>query len=181
MRIHALEHLVDSARALGKSRKVTILGSSSLLVSFPEIVELGLLENTYDGDLLLEPVSIEIAAYLAEAIGRESLFHSRIGYHADILHPTIVESLPPGWESRLVPMAGFKNVFAIDPYDLAATKLVVGREKDLTLVRGLLELGKISLENLRDRLNLMPLGEKKLFKAGRNLAEVAGDLESLKF
>ena len=174
MRFHALKHIVDSARALVKSRKVTIFGSSSLLVSFPEIGELGLLENTYDGDLLLEPVSKEIAAYLAEAIGRESLFHSQIGYHADILHPTIVESLPPDWESRLVPMEGFENVFALDPYDLAATKLVVGREKDLALVRGLLELGKISLGSLRERLNLMPLGEKEMFKAARNLAIAAG-------
>jgi hypothetical protein len=114
-----------------------------------------------------------IAAFLAEAIGRESLFHSEKGYHVDILHPTIVESLPPGWEGRLVPMAGFTNVFALDPYDLAATKLVIGREKDIALVRGLLTLGKISLDLLRARLNTMPLGEKEMFRAGRNLGIVA--------
>ena len=170
MRIFALKHLVESARTLAQSRKVTVFGSSSLLVSFPELGELDLLENTYDGDLLLEPVSKEIAAYLVEAIGRESLFHSENGYHADILNPTIVESLPPGWEDRLVPMTGLGNVFALDPYDLAAVKLVVGREKDLALVRGLLGLGKISLENLRSRVNTMPLGEKEMFRAGRNLA-----------
>ena len=173
MRILALKHLVESARALGQSRKVIVLGSSSLLASFPELGELGLLENTYDGDLLLEPVSKEIAAYLTEAIGQESLFHAQNGCHADILHPTIVESLPPGWEDRLVRMEGFDNVFALDPYDLAAVKLVVGREKDVALVRGLLGLGKISLEKLRDRVNSMPLGEKEMFRAGRNLAEVA--------
>jgi hypothetical protein len=174
MRIHALNHLVESARALAQSRKVIVLGSASLLATFPEIGEQGLLDSTYDGDLLLDPISKEIASYLTESLGQGSLFRSERGYHADILHPTIVESLPPGWESRLVPMAGFENVFAIDPYDLAATKLVVGREKDLTLVRGLLELGKISLGNLRERLNLMPLGEKEMFKAGRNLAAVSG-------
>jgi hypothetical protein len=173
MRIFALTHLVESTRALAQSRKITVLGSSSLLASFPELGELALLENTYDADLLLDPVSKEIAAFLAEAIGRESLFHSEKGYHVDILHPTIVESLPPGWEGRQVPMAGFTNVFALDPYDLAATKLVIGREKDIALVRGLLTLGKISLDLLRARLNTMPLGEKEMFRAGRNLGIVA--------
>jgi len=68
---------------------------------------------------------------------------------------------------------GFTNVFALDPYDLAATKLVIGREKDIALVRGLLTLGKISLDLLRARLNTMPLGEKEMFRAGRNLGIVA--------
>ena len=84
-----------------------------------------------------------------EAVGQGSLFRAEHGYHADILHPTIVESLPPGWEERLVAMEGFENVFALDPYDLAAVKVVVGREKDLALVRGLLGLGKITAEKLR--------------------------------
>jgi hypothetical protein len=172
MRLYALKHLVESACALAQSRRITVLGSSSLLVSFPELGEFQLLENTFDADFLLDPISKEIAAYLAEAIGRESLFHSEKGYHADILHPDIVKSLPPGWESRLVQMTGFANVFGLDPCDLAATKLVVGRSKDLELVRGLLRLGKISVENLRSRLNAMPLGEKEMFRAGRNLSEV---------
>ncbi len=173
MRVHALNHLVESARVLGQSRKVIVLGSASLLVSFPELGEQGLLEKTYDGDLLLDPINKEIAAFLTEAIGRESLFQAQQGYHADILHPTIVDSLPPGWEVRLVRMEGMGNVFALDPCDLAAVKLVVGREKDLTLVRGLLQLGKIHIEPLRERFHSMPLGERELFRAGANLASLS--------
>jgi len=67
---------------------------------------------------------------------------------------------------------GFDSVFALDPCDLAAVKVVVGREKDLTLVRGLLRLNKITEEKLRERLHTMPLGEKEMFRAGRNFAEV---------
>ncbi|MFA7342798.1 MAG: DUF6036 family nucleotidyltransferase [Terrimicrobiaceae bacterium] len=165
---------MESARALGESRKVIVLGSSSVLASFPEIGEQGLLDNTYDGDLLLDPISNEIASYLTESLGQGSLFRTQKGYHADILHPSIVESLPPGWEDRLVRMEGFENVFALDPYDLATVKLVVGREKDVALVRGLIGLGKISLEKLRERLHAMPLGEKEMFRAGGKLAEAAG-------
>lgn len=172
MRFPALKHLVESVRALGQCRKVTVLGSASLLASFPELGERELLESTYDGDLLLEPINEQIAGYLTEAVGQGSLFRAEHGYHADILHPTIVESLPPGWESRLVAVKGFENVYALDPHDLAAVKVVVGREKDLALVRGLLGLGKISADQLRKRLHAMPLGEKEMFRAGRNLHDL---------
>ncbi len=50
---------------------------------------------------------------------------------ADILRPTIAETLPADWETRLHPVAGYDNVFALDPYDLAVVKLMVGRAKDL--------------------------------------------------
>ncbi|MEI6070441.1 MAG: DUF6036 family nucleotidyltransferase [Verrucomicrobiae bacterium] len=172
MRLPALKHLVESVRSLGQSRKVIVLGSASLLASFPELGEMELLESTYDGDLLLEPINKEIAGYLVEAVGQGSLFRAEHGYHADILHPTIVEGLPLGWEERLVAMEGFENVFALDPYDLAAVKVVVGREKDMALVRGLLGLGKITADNLRERLHAMPLGEKEMFRAGRNFSDL---------
>lgn len=51
-------------------------------------------------------------------------------------------------------------------------KVVVGREKDLALVKGLLELKKITEEKLRERLYTMPLGEKEMFRAGRNFSEI---------
>ncbi|MFZ4775371.1 MAG: DUF6036 family nucleotidyltransferase [Terrimicrobiaceae bacterium] len=162
--------MIESARALAESRKVIVLGSASILASFPELGDQGLLETTYDGDLLLEPINKDIAAFLTEALGHGSLFRAEKGYHADFLHPSIVQSLPPRWEERLVVMEGFENVFALDPYDLAAVKVVVGREKDLALVRGLLDLKKITPEKLRERFHEMPLGEKEMFRAGRNFA-----------
>jgi len=103
MRLPALKHLVESVRSLGQSRKVIVLGSASLLASFPELGEQEFLESTYDGDLLLEPINKEIAGYLVEAVGQGSLFRAEHGYHADILHPTIVKSLPPGWEDLTSP------------------------------------------------------------------------------
>lgn len=172
MLIQSLEHLAQSALALAQSRKIFVLGSSSILASFPELGEAGLLDNTFDADLLLDPVNKGVFELLKEAIGEGSLFEKEKGYHADILHPSIVETLPPGWEDRLVAVRGFDNVFALQPLDLAAVKIVVGREKDLVLVRRLLELGKISFEDLNHRWSSMGLGERELFRSGRNLEEV---------
>lgn len=162
---------------LAQSRKVFVLGSSSILASFPELGEAGLLDNTYDADFLLDPINKGIFELLKEAIGEGSLFEKEKGYHADILHPSIVETLPPGWEGRLVALRGFDNVFALDPVDLAAVKIVVGREKDLALVRRLLELGKISGVDLNTRWSSMELGERELFRSGRNLREVLETVE----
>ena len=72
----------------------------------------------------------------------------------------------------------FDNVFALEPLDLAVVKIVVGREKDLALVRGLLELGKISADDLRKRWSSMPLGEREIFRSGRNLALVVEGIGS---
>lgn len=144
----------------------------------PELGEPGgPLELTYDADFLLEDVNKEIALSLGRALGENKAFHLKFGYHADILHPSIVETLPPGWEGRLVAVRGFDNVFALEPLDLAAVKIVVGREKDLALVRRLLELGKITGENLSARWSSMGLGERELFRSGRNLAEVTEGFE----
>lgn len=164
---------MEAVKALSRSNKIFVLGSSSLLPSFPDLgEENGPLTMTFDADLLLDPISKEIAGVLSEAVGANSLFESANGYHADIVHPDITRTLPPGWKDRLVPLEGFSNVLCLDPCDLAAVKIVVGREKDLALVRSLLELGKITKDELRGRFHTMALGEKELFRAGRNLAAV---------
>ena len=146
----SLEHLAKSALVLSQNEKIFVLGSSSILASFPELGEAGMLDNTFDADLLLEPVDKGIFDLLRESIG----------------------------EGRLVSVAGFENVFALQPLDLAAVKVVVGREKDLALVRRLLELGKIGVAELRERWATMTLGEREMFSSGRNLADVTEGLEA---
>ena len=113
---------------------------------------------------------------LMEAIGSESLFEKRNGYYADILRPAIREALPDGWESRLHPVAGYTNVFALDVYDLALVKLMVGREKDLDLLRALFQLGLLEPARLRAHYQSCPLGEQEAMKAGRNLTMLLREL-----
>lgn len=102
MFIQSLEHLAQSALALAQSRKIFFGGSSSILASFPELGEAGLLDKTFDADLLLDPVNKGDFELLKEAIGEGSLFKKKGGCHADILHPSIVGMFPPGRDARLV-------------------------------------------------------------------------------
>lgn len=171
MRLPFLSHLLDSVRALVQPRRVIVLGSGSLLPRHPELGSPGSpLELTLDADFLLEPVDQQIADLLKEAVGSDSAFQRLHGYYADILHPTIVETLPAGWESRLDPVSGYDNVFTLDLYDLALVKLIVGRRKDLDLLRALRQLGLLDPIRLRQHYQHTPLGEREAGVAGRHLA-----------
>lgn len=170
MRLPFLKHLLDSILVLSRPRRVVVVGSSSLLPRHPELGGTGQpLELSLDGDFLIDPVDQMIADMLKDAVGRESVFEQRHGYYADILRPEMTETLPAGWATRLHPVAGYDNVFALDAYDLAVVKLVVGRAKDLDLLRALLRLGIILPGHLRQHYQATPLGEGDALTAGRNL------------
>jgi hypothetical protein len=173
MRLSFLRHLLDAVRAVARPRRIVVLGSSSLLARHPQLGESGQpLEISLDADFPLDPVNQAIADMLKEAVGPSSLFDRQNGYHADILRPMIAEALPAGWKSRLHPVEGYDNVFTLDAYDPALVKLMVGREKDLELLRAMLDLRIVEPERLRRHYQETPLGERDAQAAGRNLATV---------
>ncbi len=163
MRLPALKHLVEAVHALARSERICVLGSSALLGSFPELGEAsGPLELSFDADLLLQPCDEQLAALLHEAVGEGSLFAQRSGYHADVLRPEITETLPPGWESRLVPLDDDARAVALAPEDLLVVKLRVGRPKDLELCRAVIQRGLVAATVLRTRLDATPLAEDEI-------------------
>lgn len=179
MRLQSLTHLLEAVQAVARPRKVYLLGSGSLLAFHPELGEPGQpLDLTSDADVLLDPISDAMAETLQVAVGRDSAFMAETGYYADILRPTIVEALPAGWDSRVKPVPGLAQVFALDPYDLAVVKLLVGREKDMDLLRAMLRLRIIEPTRLRQHFQETPLGEREVFVAGRNLATLLGGQDS---
>lgn len=71
MTLAALQHLIRSAKALAEDREILILGSASLLATFPE---LGLpdapLAATFDADICPQPYDEITAVMLDEALGK---------------------------------------------------------------------------------------------------------------
>lgn len=146
------------------------MGSSSLLAYDASLGEPGQpLELSLDADLLLDPVDDDLAAVLHEAVGEGSLFHREYGVYVDLLRPEIEETLPPGWRERCTPIEGSDHVVCLDPCDLAVAKLCVGRDKDLELLRGLLDRGLLDLDTLASRYQATPMDEALMFKSGRAL------------
>ena len=98
----------------------------------------------------LEPVSI----------GEGSFFHEQFGYYAQGVGPETAR-LPEGWETRLVqvsnPNTGGIEGLCLEVHDLAISKYVAGRDKDLSFTR---ELGRHRMtdrDTLLARLRVTPL------------------------
>ena len=107
MRLQPLNRLIEVVRAGARPDRVCVLGSATLLPDHPELGSVGSpLELTNDADFLLELVNEAIAESIRLAAGRDSAFMAQSGYYADILGPTIADTLPAGWKSRLHPVAG---------------------------------------------------------------------------
>ncbi len=158
MTIAALQHLLRAASALAGDRHFLVLGSASLLASFPELGEQGCpLAITFDADLCPEPFDELTGIMLDEALGENRAYFRRHGYHADILRDSILDTLPDGWRERLVSIPDSPAAFALEPHDLAAVKLLVGRPKDLTLVRMLHDTGRITSETPRGRIDALEI------------------------
>ncbi len=175
MHLRSLEHLLQAVSALVHPEQIIVLGSSSLLGTDGKLGEPGQpVEFSLDADLLLFPTNDQLAGVLHEAVGEDSLFHRNYGCFADILKPEIRNTLPKGWEARLVKIPGIPQAYCLEPHDLALVKLSLGRPKDVALLRELLRLGTITMPELQKRYQATPWDEHRLVTIGRNLGRLAG-------
>ncbi len=158
MNLEALKHIIRSAQTLAEDKTIIVLGSASLLAHYPELGDPGkLLSTTYDADILADPFDELTSIMLNEALGEDRAYYRIHGYHADILRDSIADTLPSGWRDRLTPIPGAEFAYAIDPYDLAAVKLLVGRDKDIKLVDLLRDASLINRDKLLERIESLAI------------------------
>lgn len=118
-----LRHLVQVAKALAPEHRIVVFGSTCVLVKHPEIAdETALFRTTLDADFIPEPWSEELGRFMNDTMGKESAFRDRYAYYADIVRPAAYDQFPPGFQERLVPIAGFENAFALEIHDMAVAK-----------------------------------------------------------
>ena len=83
----------------------------------------------------------EKADLITGSIGEFSLFHETFGYHGDGVSPDTAV-LPDGWRERLVSLhndnTGGVTGLCLSCADIAISKLVAGRAKDINYVKALL-------------------------------------------
>lgn len=74
--------------------------------------------------------------------------------------------LPAGWRKRLVPVhnenTGGGTGLCLEIHDLAVSKLVAGREKDVAFLAGLLRRGLAQAPGIRERLTETPLAVERM-------------------
>ncbi|CAM5795222.1 DUF6036 family nucleotidyltransferase [Ottowia pentelensis] len=173
MRRAELEHLIRAAAAVTNEYEIVVIGSQSILASVPapppELVQ----SMEADCYPLRRP---ELADLIDGAIGELSPFHERFGYYAQGVGPETAV-LPDGWQERLVKLQNeqtdLKLGWCLEPHDLAAAKLVAGRDKDGPFVATMLRHGIISMDTLVARIAALPLDEARKARLQRQARRLA--------
>jgi len=103
------------------------------------------------------------ADLISGAIGEVSQFDSTFGYYAHGLPPESCP-LPSGWETRLVKLQNENTrgvaALCLHPLDLACSKLVASREKDIEFVGAMLLHRFIERTALESHIALLPEREQ---------------------
>jgi hypothetical protein len=135
-----LEHVLRAAGSITGSREIVILGSQAILGAFPHAPSSLLVSMEADVYPLDDPDKADL---IDGCIGELSPFHETFGYYAHGIGPETA-TLPRDWRVRLVrietPNTGGTTGYCLSPVDLAVSKLLAGREKDIAFVRTLLEV-----------------------------------------
>lgn len=151
-----LEHIVRAAAAYADVRDVIVIGSQSILGAYPDPPPE--LTRSMEADVFPKDVP-ERWELIDGSIGENSVFHETFGYYTHGVDETTA-TLPAGWRDRLVKVetAGTARAvgWCLEPNDLAVSKLLAGRGKDLAFVKAALRAGLVSPQVVRDRLSAVP-------------------------
>jgi len=137
MKRSELEHLIRAAGRIARARELVVIGSQAILGQFPDAP--AALCRSMECDLYPRSKP-ELADKVDGAIGEGSRFHEQYGYYAQGVGPDTA-TLPRGWQRRLVRVenantGGYAGL-CLEAHDLALSKYVAGREKDLEFTREL--------------------------------------------
>ena len=147
-----LEHIIRAAAGITGASEFVIVGSQAVLGQFPQAPDELLVSIEADIFSLRDPADSDL---IDGSIGEGSPFHQTFGYYA---HGVSAETaiLPNEWRDRLVPVrnqnTGGGTGLCLEIHDLAVSKLVAGREKDVDFIGGLLRHRLVQVPVIRERL-----------------------------
>ena len=147
-----LEHVIRAAGAIADDREIVVIGSQAVLGQFPDAPAALLASMEADVFPLNRP---DRADLIDGAIGEGSRFHEQFGYYAQGVGQATA-TLPKGWRERLVRVSnantGGIEGLCLEVHDLAISKYVAGREKDLAFTAALAHHALTNLAMLKQHL-----------------------------
>jgi hypothetical protein len=168
----ALEHILRAAAAIANEREFVVIGSQAVLGQFPEAPDA--LLASIEADLYPRHAP-DKSDLIDGAIGELSAFHRTFGYYAHGVDDTTA-TLPAGWPDRLVPIAnentGGATGWCLEVHDLAVSKLVAGRQRDLDFVRVLVRERMLDPVLVRQRVTMLTASEDVKQAVGGRLLRV---------
>lgn len=152
-----LEHLIAAAARIADDDEIVVVGSQAILAQFPDAPEELLRSMEADVWPRRHPERWEL---VDGSIGELSPFHDTFGYYAQGVGPETAV-LPAGWQDRLVPIRTPRTRGAVglclEVHDLAISKYVAGRDKDMAFVRALATHRLVDEATLLRRLEATPV------------------------
>ena len=146
-----LEHVIRAAGAIADDREIVIIGSQAVLGQFPDAP--AALRASMEADVYPRNHP-ERADLIDGAIGEGSRFHEQFGYYAQGVGEATA-TLPAGWQRRLVRVSNANTAgtegLCLEVHDLAISKYVAGREKDLVFTAVLARHGLTRKGTLLER------------------------------
>ena len=153
MKRSELEHVIRASGAIADDDEIIVIGSQSILGQYPD-APIRLLASM-ESDIYPKNKP-ELAAMIDGSIGEGSFFHAEFGYYAQGVGPKTAV-LPDGWKGRLI---GINNQntngvtgLCLEAHDLAISKYVAGRPKDLEFNAELVRHKMINRKTLTQRLD----------------------------
>ena len=169
-----LEHLIRAAAGITGAKQFVVIGSQAVLGQFPNAPAELLISIEADLFTFRDPADSDL---IDGSIGEASPFHRAFGYYAHGIGPETA-TLPDGWQERLVPVnnenTGGGTGLCLEVHDLAISKLVAGREKDMNFIVALLRHGMVEPEVLRARLEQTPVDAASRERSLRRLQMLQG-------
>lgn len=156
-----LEHLLRAAARIAGAEDLLVIGSQSILGSFPHSALPAAATGSLEADIALFDDPDETRTDLIDgSIGEGSPFHAEFGVYAQgVGLRTAV--LPDGWESRLVVFATAGTQpgrgLCLEPHDCVLSKMVAGRGKDYAFANALVDAGLLDIDILSQRIELLPV------------------------
>lgn len=147
-----LEHIIRASAGNADTNDIVVIGSQAILGTYPEAP--AELLDSMEADVFPRDKPRD-AILIDGGIGELSPFHETFGYYAHGVDETTA-TLPEGWRERLVPIRNENTRGAtgwcLEVHDLAVSKLIAGREKDITFIAALFRHRLATPGIVRERL-----------------------------
>lgn len=154
-----LEHIIRAAAEITGEYEFVIVGSQSILGTYPNPP--AAFTASMEADIY--PLNAPgLAEKIEGTIGEFSDFHTLHGYYAEGIDPAQAK-LPSDWMSRVcrVQNANTRDrvAYCLSVLDLFIAKAVAGREKDREFCIALLQFGYVEAAQALEKAELVPLNE----------------------
>jgi hypothetical protein len=179
MKKRHVDHVLRVAGRITGERQFIMIGSQALHGKYPDLPD----EIVFSAEVGLIAKGDPDRGELLNAIGQDSQFHETHGYYAD---PVDMKTaiLPKGWQGRLVnlPPGDTEGVIGLclEPHDLAISKYVARRERDIGFTRELALLRLVEKGKLIALIETTPVPDAVKVRVKANIEHDFSEAPPLK-